>query len=154
MNDTRTVGSEPGAAWFDPTSDLCRVAAVICERAWRGLGVRVYRWPDGTIVVVGTDSKADMRLQRSSQHALIGTYCRAGALSDGILGNGPMQFDVLDQLRWLAAQSPFPHECDDARARASGSLRNLTPARSKGAAPASGSFLAAPHAGCTAAKTA
>lgn len=93
----------PGALWFAPGADLRRVASVICDRAWRGLGVRVYRWPDGMVIIVSTDSRGDQLLLRHSLDALVGTFCRVGALSGSVVGEGPKQFDVLDQLRWAAS---------------------------------------------------
>jgi hypothetical protein len=102
MPALRTI---PNAVRFGADEDLRRVAAVICDRAWRGVGVRVYRWTDGALVLVGTDSRGDQLLMPHAAHALVGTFCRAGALGDGPLGPGPQQVHVLALLRWAAERA-------------------------------------------------
>lgn len=101
LHDARL--SIPGARVFDVGTDLRQVAGVICDRAWRGLGVRAYRWPDGVVLVVSTDSRGDQLLLRDAQRLLLGTYCRQGALSGGAVGPGPALYDVLDQLQWAVS---------------------------------------------------
>lgn len=141
----------PGALWFAPGADLRRVASVICERAWRGLGVRVYRWPDGMVVLVSTDSRGDQLLMRHALDALLGTYCRAGALSGRVTGEGPQLFEVLDQLRWAAFDTPSPRGEEDAARVARGNRWPAGWPASTAGSPGGGSSLAGSDAGCTAA---
>lgn len=141
----------PGALWFDGGADLRRVASVICDRAWRGLGVRVYRWPDGMVILVSTNSRGDEMLMRHALDALLGTYCRAGALGDGVIGAGPQQRDVLDQLRWAASVAPSPRDDMKARREVRPGIVASAGQGGEAASPGGGSSLASPHAGCTAA---
>lgn len=69
-----------------------KVAWFICERAWLGRGVRAYRWPCGTLVVVPVQSKTDANLQRRCGEQLFATYARDAR------GRGPQMLDVMRDL--------------------------------------------------------
>lgn len=90
---------------FRPTSDTRQAAAVICDRAWKGLGVRVFRWPCGTLAVATLGTWVDKRLLQECEEQLLVTYARHGVLGNGELGNGPMLVDVLHDLNWAKANA-------------------------------------------------
>jgi len=78
--------------------DVRVVANAICERGWRGAGVRVFRWHCGTIAIVTVAQRGDAVLMRDSEAALFATYaCDAR-------GVGPKLVDVIHALNWAAAQ--------------------------------------------------
>jgi hypothetical protein len=88
---------------FRPRHDVRRVAELICERAWKGLGVRVFRWPCGTLAVVTVGSLGDGVLLRECTDQLLVTYARHGLLGGGVPGDGPRWVDVLHDLNWARA---------------------------------------------------
>lgn len=99
-------GSVTGAVRvIRPTSNLCAVAGVICDGAWRGKGVRVFRWPCGTLVIAVVGSPADQQLLRFCLDRLLGTYARHGLLSDDVVALGPSITDVVHDLRWARAKA-------------------------------------------------
>lgn len=69
--------------------EVAELASHIVERAWRGPGVRVFRWPCGACLVVRVDSREDRVLQRDCMPCLFMTATRGVELSD-----------VLADLRW------------------------------------------------------
>jgi len=83
------------AAWVcRPDQDVRRTAALICERAWVGRGVRVFRWPCGTVVIVPVASKADRELLHAHAAHHLATYCIDA------LQRGPRTVDVIHDLNW------------------------------------------------------
>lgn len=90
---------------YRPNADVWRVAADICERAWRGKGVRVYFWPCGTIanVLIGTD--AERVLEQLCLPMLFATYARTTADGRPLHGAGPMLDDVVRELKWARARA-------------------------------------------------
>ncbi|HET6807209.1 MAG TPA: hypothetical protein VFH59_17370 [Frateuria sp.] len=78
---------------FRPGTEAEHVAGVIAERAWKGRGVHVYRWPCGTVAVVGVGCAGDIILQRKCLGYLFGTWAR-----------GASCIDVCEQLVWAGAQ--------------------------------------------------
>lgn len=85
---------------FAPRADVRRVAGLVCERAWRGQGVRVWRWPCGTVAVVDVGTRADRKLLTDCVDALLVTYARHGVFACGVLGDGPSLADVMRELHW------------------------------------------------------
>lgn len=79
---------------FRRSRDCTEIASHICERGWRGQGVRVFAWPCGTVAVVTCNSGADEALVVRCASQLVATYARNGELSPG-----PLFMDVLRQLR-------------------------------------------------------
>jgi hypothetical protein len=73
---------------------LALIADYICERGWRGRGVRVFAWPCGTLVVVNVGSGPDEALLKQCIQQLLGTYARHGDRDPG-----PIYLDVLRELR-------------------------------------------------------
>lgn len=90
---------------FRPNGDVRAAAAVICDRAWKGLGVRVFRWRCGTLAVATLGTPVDKRLLCECEPQLLVTYARHGVSGDGALGNGPMLVDVLHDLNWARAHA-------------------------------------------------
>lgn len=86
---------------FRPGHDVRRIAWLICEQAWKGLGVRVFCWPCGTVAVIPVDSAADARLERMHCGNLFATYCRDASR------HGPQMVDVIHDLNW--ARHACPH---------------------------------------------
>jgi hypothetical protein len=86
---------------YRPGHDVRRLAGVIVERAWRRQGVRVYRWPCGTVAVVLVGSRADAVLLTECVDHLLVTYARHDLL--GKPGPGPLLVDVLHDLNWAKA---------------------------------------------------
>lgn len=86
---------------YRPGHDVRRLAGMIVERAWRRQGVRVYRWPCGTVAVVLVGSRADAVMLGECLDHLLVTYARHDLL--GNPGRGPTLKDVLDQLNWARA---------------------------------------------------
>jgi hypothetical protein len=70
------------------------IATYICERGWRGTGVRVFAWPCGTLVVVRVGSGPDEVLLKQCIDQLLATYARHGDRDPG-----PIYLDVLRELR-------------------------------------------------------
>jgi hypothetical protein len=88
-------GVGPQTRVFRPGADVRLVAGVICERAWK-VGVRVFRWPCGTVAVAIINGRGDVALLRDALPQLIGTYARDGR------GVGPKVLDVIQALQWEA----------------------------------------------------
>lgn len=86
---------------YRPGHDVRRVAGVIVDRAWRRQGVRVYRWPCGTVAMVIVGSRADAVLLDECVDQLLVTYARHDLL--GKTGAGPSLVDVLHDLNWAKA---------------------------------------------------
>lgn len=86
-----------GAWVFRPGHDVRRVAWMICERAWHGRGVRVFRWGCGTVAVVKVGSDADARLMQSHGVYVFATYCL------DTTQRGPLMVDVIHDLHWAEA---------------------------------------------------
>jgi hypothetical protein len=82
-----------------PEIHLAQAASAICERAWKGPGVRVFAWPCGTLAVVAVGSRGDVLLLHHCVDRLLATYARQGVFGTGPLGPGPMYVDVMGQLR-------------------------------------------------------
>ena len=78
-----------------------RLAGIIVELAWCRQGVRVYRWPCGTVAVVRVGSHADAVLLGECIDRLLVTYARHNLL--GRAGAGPQLVDVLHDLNWARA---------------------------------------------------
>lgn len=76
------AGIGRGARVFRPGRDIVVVTDYILERASLGLGVRAYRWPDGTVAVVTRDGREDAMLESASPRALMGTYARGCTFAD------------------------------------------------------------------------
>lgn len=95
------VGLHLSVQVYRPGHDVRRLAGIIVERAWRRQGVRVYRWPCGTMVVVLVGSRADaVMLDQCIDHLLV-TYARHDLR--GKPGPGPSLVDVLQDLNWARA---------------------------------------------------
>lgn len=92
------AGMAPGIRVYRPGRDVRTVADAICDRAWKGLGVRVYAWPCGTIALVTVGSRGDLALFERSPDALFATYAR-----HAITRVGPMRVDVLHDMGWARA---------------------------------------------------
>lgn len=86
---------------FRPGRDVRVVADVICTRAWKGPGVRVFRWPCGTVAVVRVGSYGDEVLLRECLMHLLVTYAHRSDL--GSLGQGPKLVDIVHDLNWVDA---------------------------------------------------
>lgn len=86
---------------YRPGHDVRRLAGFIVERAWVRQGVRVYRWPCGTVAVVLVGSHADAVLLGECLDHLLVTYARHDLL--GKPGAGPLLVDVLHDLNWARA---------------------------------------------------
>ncbi len=84
---------------FRPCVDIRVVASLICERGWQGPGVRVFRWPCGTVSVVTVGARGDLVLMRESLPHLFGTYTRDAH------GIGPKLVDVIHALNWARAST-------------------------------------------------
>ncbi|WP_458068659.1 hypothetical protein [Rhodanobacter sp. BL-MT-08] len=69
-----------------PGKPLLPIADVVAERAWKGEGVRVFRFPDGTWALVSIGQRADDVLMRHCGDALFATYVR-GALWSQIVAD-------------------------------------------------------------------
>lgn len=74
------------------------VAERICNWAWKGKGVRVYRWPCGTLAVAKVGTPADDKLLSQCIAMLVATYARHGLDRVGKLGDGPMLDEVIEEL--------------------------------------------------------
>lgn len=83
---------------YRPGIDLRVIASFITERAWRARGVRVFRWPCGTVAIAPVAAEGDVQLSRDCEPFLFATYAR-----HGLLGYGPMLVDVLHDLNWAKA---------------------------------------------------
>lgn len=77
---------------FAPGTDMRQAASAIVERAWVGRGVRVWRWPCGTVAVSTRHSVMDLLMLRHCTEQLLGTW-----------GKGAMEADVLADLQWARA---------------------------------------------------
>lgn len=88
---------------FAPGTDVRRVAGMVCERAWRGQGVRVWRWPCGSVAVADVGSRADGQLLTQCIDALLATYAQHGVFGYGVVGAGPQLVEVLQDLNWARA---------------------------------------------------
>lgn len=73
------------------------MASAICDDAWKGKGVRVFRWPCGTVASVAVGHRADIVLLRDALPNLFATYARDRA------GMGPRLIDVIHALNWARA---------------------------------------------------
>lgn len=87
-----------GVKLFRPTHDLRKLAEAICDRAWKGRGVRVFGWPGGTVAVVTVASDGDALMLVECVERLLATYARHGLSGVGGLGEGPKLADVMDDL--------------------------------------------------------
>jgi hypothetical protein len=91
------AGIGSAARVFRPGVDVRVVANTICERGWKGTGVRVFRWPCGTVSVVTVGARGDVLLLRESLPQLFATYVRDAN------GVGPKLVDVIHALNWARA---------------------------------------------------
>lgn len=82
---------------FRPGQDVRRVAWAICERAWKGRGVVVFRWPCGTVVVAPRKSVAEARLLGKHADLHLATYALDAHR------RGPQMVDVVGDLNWVGA---------------------------------------------------
>jgi len=82
---------------YAPGSKPELIATYICERGWTGRGVRVFRWPCGTLAVVPIGTPSDASLLSICLDALFATYARRT-----VMGGGPLYLDVLDDVRCAA----------------------------------------------------
>lgn len=94
-----------GVKFFEPDTDTRRLAGVVCERAWRGDGVRVYRWSCGSLALVNVGSRADGRMLDACIDMLLVTYGRHAVNGQPRRGAGPMLVDVLHDLHWARGAS-------------------------------------------------
>lgn len=92
-----------GVKVFRPTYDVRKMADLICVRAWKGQGVRVFGWSCGTLAIVTVASVADGVMLDECFDQLLVTYARHGIFGDGGLGAGPKLVDVLHDLNWARA---------------------------------------------------
>lgn len=95
-----------GVQLFDAGVDPRRIAGVVCERAWKGDGVRVYRWPCGALAVVNVGSRPDAKLLADCIDMLLVTYARHRLLGSEARLRGPSLTDVLRDLQWARASRP------------------------------------------------
>jgi len=65
-----------------PGYSLEEIAAAILDRASVGFGVRVYRWPCGTVAIAPRDGEADGKLDARCQERLFGTYAQGTTFRD------------------------------------------------------------------------
>lgn len=77
---------------FAPGRPAEQVAMTICDQAYIGRGVRVFRWPCGTLALVRVGTPSDERLLSMCAAALCATYA-VGARCK------PLYADVLDDVR-------------------------------------------------------
>lgn len=87
---------------YRPTTDRQVVADAICVRGWRGLGVRVFAWADGTVAVVAVGTDADARLLEACPAQQLAVYARRLMVAPG-LPAGPSRQHVLEDLAWASA---------------------------------------------------
>jgi len=97
------IGARSGVRVFRPGEPLRRVIEAVCIGGWRGLGVRVYAWPCGTLAVVPRDTDSDARLATLCGDRLHGTYARR-MTPDGLQG-GPQWRHVAIELQWSRAHA-------------------------------------------------
>lgn len=90
---------------FPPSSPVGEIAAYVCERAWKSLGVRVWCWPDGTLVVALVGSNGDDVLLGACMRQLFATYARHGIQRGLVGGDGPRLADVMVELAWARAHA-------------------------------------------------
>ena len=83
---------------FRTTRNCHEIASYICDRGWRGDGVRVFAWPCGTVAVVARNSGADEAMMVRCPANLVATYACNGELSAG-----PIFMRVLHELRLVRA---------------------------------------------------
>lgn len=77
-----------------PWADGRVIAWNIAERAWKGRGVRLYRWPCGTMAVVPVDSRADHALEEHCAGFLFATYTA-----------GVRLVDIMHDLNWARSRA-------------------------------------------------
>lgn len=70
-----------GARIYRPGNNQVKIADVIAERACVGFGVRVYRWPCGTVAIVTRDGPEDALLAAKCSEHLLGTYAKGAKVS-------------------------------------------------------------------------
>jgi hypothetical protein len=97
------AGVGAAAKVFRPGRDMRQIADVICERAWKNDGVRVFRWPCGTVVVVRVGSQGDKTLTLACEPRLLATYARLHVPGSDARGPGPSVVEVLHDLHWAKA---------------------------------------------------
>lgn len=85
---------------FRPDVVVRSAADLICDRAWRGLGVRVFHWPCGTLAVVSIGQECERVMMVRCLDHLLGTYARHPAT-----GIGPMLVDVLHDIHWARVRA-------------------------------------------------
>ena len=90
---------------FTADMSVAAAAAHVCERGWKGPGVRVWAWPNGTLVVCRVGSPGDAMLLRMSMAQLFATYARHGVDRRLGGGEGPKLPDVVDELAWARAHA-------------------------------------------------
>jgi len=88
---------------FGPRRDVREVAGVLCDLAWKGAGVRVFRWPCGTMAAIRVGSRADDVLLSECEQYLFVTYARLHVPGTDKRGDGPTLVDVLHDLHWARA---------------------------------------------------
>jgi len=76
------AGIGRGARVFRPGRLEVEVADFVVERASLGTGVRVYRWPCGTVAIVTRDGREDLLLDASCALHLLGTYASGSTVAD------------------------------------------------------------------------
>lgn len=81
------------ASIYAAATDMQQLATTIVERAWRCRGVRVYRWPCGTLLLAPVGGTVDQKLLSIASTLLLGTWCHAATKAQ-----------VLDTLRWAVLQ--------------------------------------------------
>lgn len=65
-----------------PSRSEEHVIDAILDRASVGFGVRVYRWPCGTVAIAPRDGEADVVLDAKCQEHLFGTYAKGSTYRD------------------------------------------------------------------------
>lgn len=77
---------------YSPSFCTAKLADRASELAWRGKGVRIFRWPCGRIVLARIASPVEMQLMDECAEQLLGTWAPGAAFKD-----------VLAELRWARA---------------------------------------------------
>lgn len=66
---------------YHPAQDLRQIASAVAERAWSTKGVRVFRWPCGTLVVTNPGSTCDAVLCRKFGQYILATWSRGTTMA-------------------------------------------------------------------------
>lgn len=86
-------GLGPSVRVFRPGHDVQQVAWALCLQAWRGNGIRLFRWPCGTLALVAVGAHMESRMLARCAPQLFATYVQ------------PQMLDVVRDLKWAKARA-------------------------------------------------